>query len=105
MFSTYKEHSPQEVMEMIKSKEDIEIIDVRESEEWESGHIPTAKHIPLGELSERMNELDKTKETIMVCRSGNRSSKACQFLSQMGYSVINMNGGMMNWSGEVKIGK
>jgi rhodanese-related sulfurtransferase len=105
MADTFKVHLPEEVAERIKRKDDIDIIDVREPEEWESGHIPNAKHIPLGELPERLNELNSNKETIMVCRSGNRSIKACDYLFQMGYNVINMTGGMMNWSGDIKTGK
>ena len=105
MAVTFKEYIPEEVMERIRRKEDIEIIDVREPEEWEVGHIPQAKHIPLGELPERFHELNKEKETIMVCRSGNRSAKACSFLSEKGIRVTNMAGGMLQWTGEIKTGK
>ena len=49
-----------------------------------------------------MNELDKSKEYIMVCRSGGRSGRASQFLESYGYNVINMTGGMLAWEGKVE---
>ncbi|UJF35669.1 rhodanese-like domain-containing protein [Paenibacillus hexagrammi] len=100
----YTEQLPEEVLERMKRKEDIVILDVREPEEWESGHIPGAKHIPLGQIAKALNELDPKQETIVVCRSGNRSGQACDFLSSMGFHVINMPGGMSKWSGDVVYG-
>ena len=49
-----------------------------------------------------MHELDKSKEYIMVCRSGGRSGRATQFLESWGYQVINMSGGMLEWDGETE---
>lgn len=103
--SQYKEQLPEEVLKRIGQKEDVELLDVREPEEWEAGHIPGAKHIPLGEIPDRIHELNPNKETIVICRSGNRSGKACDFLSARGHQVVNMAGGMMKWNGEVKRGK
>jgi rhodanese-related sulfurtransferase len=73
------------------------LIDVRQPEEFRSGHIPGAKLIPLGELLRRMNELSKTKEIVCVCASGSRSKSATQMLLREGYNAVNMNGGMMMW--------
>ncbi|MFC5452790.1 rhodanese-like domain-containing protein [Paenibacillus aestuarii] len=100
----YKEQLPEEVLERMKRKENVVILDVREPEEWESGHIPGAKHIPLGQIARALNEMDPRQETIVVCRSGNRSGQACAFLSSMGYNVINMPGGMSKWSGDIVYG-
>jgi len=100
----YKEQLPEVVQERMKRKENVVILDVRESEEWESGHIPGAKHIPLGQIARALNEMDQKQETIVVCRSGNRSGQACDFLSSMGYNVINMPGGMSKWSGDIVYG-
>ncbi|CAG7639853.1 rhodanese-like domain-containing protein [Paenibacillus allorhizosphaerae] len=100
-----REQLPHEVAERKKRGEKFEILDVREHEEWESGHIPEAKHIPLGELEARHNELSKDEETIVVCRSGNRSRMACDYLSALGYKVVNMPGGMSVWPGQVKFRK
>lgn len=81
--------------------DDVMIIDVREDEEVESGMIPGAKHIRLGTLPERVEELDQNKTYIMVCRSGRRSEKASEFLVEQGFSVKNMDGGMLKWHGDV----
>lgn len=100
-----KEKLPDEVLERLNKKEQMTILDVREPEEWESGHIPGAKHIPLGQIARALNELDPKQETIIVCRSGNRSGQACDFLVSMGYNVVNMPGGMSKWSGPLAYGK
>ncbi|TWI55886.1 rhodanese-like domain-containing protein [Halalkalibacter nanhaiisediminis] len=94
-----KQIMPNEVEVLLKEKKPIHMIDVREVEEVQTGKIPTAMHIPLGLIEFKMNELDKAKEYIMVCRSGARSSRACTFLESHGFKVINMTGGMMEWSG------
>lgn len=97
-----KNITPQEVETKLKNGEPLNIIDVREVFEVNQGKIPTAENIPLGLLEFRMHELDKSKEYIMVCRSGGRSGSATQFLENQGYKVINMVGGMMSWTGEVE---
>lgn len=97
----YKEQLPDDVLDRLKNKGEIQVLDVREPEEWEQGHIPGAKHIPLAELPMRLNELDPAKETVVVCRSGNRSGKACDYLSARGHKVVNMAGGMKEWKGNV----
>ncbi|MBY0099677.1 rhodanese-like domain-containing protein [Mesobacillus maritimus] len=78
------------------------IIDVREVDEVTAGKIPGAFNIPLGLLEFRMHELDKTKEYIIVCRSGARSARASEFLEYQGFNVINMTGGMMAWEGKIE---
>lgn len=94
---------PVDVKERLKSGEKLTIIDVREAEEIAHGKIPGAKHIPLNELSVRYKEIRPDEETVMVCRSGNRSGIACEFLYTMGYrNVKNMMGGMNAWDGDVE---
>ncbi|MBB6176552.1 rhodanese-related sulfurtransferase [Anoxybacillus tengchongensis] len=93
---------PQEVEQQLKEGRALSIIDVREYEEVAQGKIPGARHIPLGQLLERMNEIDKNEEHILVCRSGNRSGMACQLLESYGYRVVNMTGGMLEWTGEIE---
>lgn len=78
------------------------IVDVREDFEFAAGHIPGAINIPLGEIEERIGELDRNREIVLVCRSGARSGVACNFLQHMGYDVTNMIDGMLSWSGEVE---
>jgi len=76
------------------------VLDVREDREWQQGHIPGATHIPLGQLSDRMGELDKQKgePLVVVCRSGQRSTNAAVRLRKAGFEqVYNLNGGTMSW--------
>ncbi|WP_394185647.1 rhodanese-like domain-containing protein [Metabacillus halosaccharovorans] len=95
-----KQFTAKEVEKLLTQGQNVNIIDVKEVEEVEAGKIPGAIHIPLGLLEFRINELDKSKEYIMVCRSGGRSGRACQFLDSYGFNVINMTGGMLDWEGE-----
>lgn len=92
---------PQEVKQRLEQGEKLLIVDVREADEWASGHIPGAEHIPLGSIHQRHKELDPKQEYIMVCRSGGRSSVACEHLEELGYKVANMPGGMLEWDGDV----
>ncbi|WP_238594606.1 rhodanese-like domain-containing protein [Caenibacillus caldisaponilyticus] len=78
------------------------VIDVREDEEVATGMIPGATHIRLGDLPERYEELDPEKTYVMVCRSGRRSLLASQFMAEKGFKVINMEGGMIKWTGEIR---
>ena len=93
---------PEEVEARLSSGQPLHIIDVREVEEVQNGKIPTAVNIPLGLLEFRMNELDKSKEYIVVCHAGGRSARAVQFLESQGYNVTNMNGGMLEWEGKTE---
>lgn len=89
----------QEVKEYMDTNKDVSIIDVRETQEVAAGKIPGAVNIPLGLLEFRLQDIDKSKEHIMVCQSGNRSGMATSLLENRGYNVINMDGGMMDWDG------
>lgn len=97
-----KEISAKEVQEGLEQGLPLKLIDVREVDEVESGHIPGIIHIPLGLLEFRMHELDKRESYIMVCRSSARSGRATQFLESQGFNVANMVGGMLAWEGEVQ---
>jgi rhodanese-related sulfurtransferase len=80
---------------------DAVILDVREHDEWAAGHAPGAIHIPLGDLPSRLAELSAAGEggsTVAVtCRGGGRSSRAVAWLTQQGYDVANLDGGMKAW--------
>jgi rhodanese-related sulfurtransferase len=91
------EITPKEVAEKLKKAENLSIIDVREREELLHGKIKEARNIPLSEFQNRLNEIEKDKEHIFVCRSGNRSGKVAEFLADQGYRVKNMVGGMNEW--------
>ncbi|KOS63252.1 rhodanese-like domain-containing protein [Lysinibacillus agricola] len=94
--------SAKEVQQALEQGQALNLIDVREVDEVESGHIPGIIHIPLGLLEFRMHELNKNEPYVMVCRSGGRSGSATQFLESQGFDVSNMVGGMLAWEGEVK---
>jgi rhodanese-related sulfurtransferase len=74
------------------------LLDVREPEEWEAGHAPAARHIPLGQLPERMGELDRADRIVVICRSGSRSALATEWLSTAGCDAANLVGGMQEWA-------
>lgn len=95
---SFKEIAPQEVAERLNKGETLTMLDVREPGEWMEGHVAGANHIPLGELDIRHEELDPSQEIIVICRSGNRSGKACELLYEKGFKVINMTGGLNAWS-------
>ncbi|MFT9816907.1 rhodanese-like domain-containing protein [Lysinibacillus sp. NPDC056185] len=97
-----KEISAKEVQQALEQGQAINLIDVREVDEVEAGHIPGIIHIPLGLLEFRLHELNKNEPYVMVCRSGGRSGSATQFLESQGFNVSNMVGGMLAWDGEVK---
>jgi rhodanese-related sulfurtransferase len=91
------EIAPQWVEEHARA---ILVLDVRELKEFndELGHIAGAKLIPLGDLANRLAELDKTKPIVAVCRSGARSARATLMLQQNGFTrVANLSGGMLRW--------
>jgi len=95
--------SPQEVKTKLDNKEKIIIIDVRSIEEFdgELGHIPGAILRPIPDITTWSDEFSEQKEQeiVMVCRSGNRSSRATSFLQEQGFSnVRNMSGGMLEWN-------
>ncbi|MCU0810635.1 MAG: rhodanese-like domain-containing protein [Thiobacillaceae bacterium] len=80
--------------------DDALVLDVREDKEYAAGHIPKAKHIPLGQLGKRMQELEKFKgkPILVTCRSGHRSGRACGMLKKAGFeTVYNQAGGIIAW--------
>lgn len=78
------------------------ILDVREPDEIATGKIPGAYTIPLGDLRAREGELPKDETIYVVCRSGNRSQKACEYLESRGYDCVNVAGGMLAYKGPVE---
>jgi rhodanese-related sulfurtransferase len=82
------------------------VLDVREPDEWEAGHIEGALHIPLAELPGRLGELpdgesgdpSNAAALVVVCRSGNRSGRAVAWLARNGYDAVNLDGGMGAWA-------
>lgn len=81
---------------------DAAVLDVREVDEWDAGHIEGARHIPMGELPARFAEVDDlatsgSGELVVVCRSGNRSARVVTWLTENGVDAVNLAGGMGAW--------
>ncbi len=74
------------------------LLDVREPEEWDAGHAPGARHVPLGQLPDRMGELGGSGLIVVVCRSGGRSALATEWLGAAGFDAANLVGGMQEWA-------
>jgi rhodanese-related sulfurtransferase len=90
--------TPEEIKKRMEQGETLTLIDVREDEEVAAGMIPGAIHIPMGEIPERHNELSRTDEVILVCRSGARSGRVQEYLEAEGFTGLkNMIGGMLGW--------
>lgn len=91
--------SPKEAAAMVVEQKAV-IIDVRENEEWSKQHISGAIHIPLGQVENRLSELAKYKDSLVItqCRSGRRSAQAAGTLRSAGFSkVYNLAGGILAW--------
>ncbi len=86
---------------LLITRQEAQVVDVRETAEWSAGHIPNARHIALGHLAKHISELEKYKDkpVILVCASGNRSGTACNTLKKEGFQqVFNLQGGIRSWS-------
>jgi sulfur-carrier protein adenylyltransferase/sulfurtransferase len=98
-----EEISATDLKRRLDAGDDIQLIDVRQPDEWAFAKIEGAKLIPLGELMNRRSELDENRETVIHCKSGMRSARAVQALQQAGFSgeLKNLKGGITAWSNEV----
>jgi hydroxyacylglutathione hydrolase len=76
-----------------------QVVDVRAVDEFTSGHLPGATHIPLGRLEERLGELDRARPIVLQCQSGGRSSIAASLLEARGFTrIANLAGGYLAWA-------
>lgn len=103
--SKYKNINGDELQNILKENKDVLILDVRTVSEFSSGHIPTAKNIPVQELSSKIHTLDAYtyKDIILYCASGARSASASRLLSNNGFNQIyNLTGGISNYKGQLK---
>jgi adenylyltransferase/sulfurtransferase len=92
-----------ELKQRLDKGDDIQIIDVREPNEFEIGRIPDSNLIPLGQVVGRMSEIDPQRETVVHCKMGGRSAKAIEALTRAGFNgrLVNLKGGITAWSNEV----
>ncbi len=98
IMANFESVDPKTAYEMIENDNNVTLLDVRTPDEFKhDGHIENAKLIPLGELANNLNMLDKSKKVLVYCRSGSRSVSASRILGNNGFNVVNMKGGIMAW--------
>lgn len=91
----------EELAEKIQANDNSIVLDVREAAEYAFDHIPNALSIPLGDLQDRLNELNQEATIYVICRTGNRSDFAAQLLAENGFkNVFNVVPGMSEWTGK-----
>ena len=92
------EISPTEFVARRDRGDSLTLLDVRE--DWELGvaSVPNIIHIPMGQIADRLQELDRNKEVVVLCRSGRRSLEVAKFLQQNGFTAVNLAGGILAWS-------
>lgn len=78
------------------------VIDVREAWEFESGHVPNARSLPLNTIPDQLGTLPKGEQIWIICQSGGRSMTAANFLDAQGYDVVSVSGGTGSWIGAGK---
>jgi len=94
-----KQVSVKELAERLQAENPPILIDVREDDEYAFARVDPSEHKPLGDIFSWADELDKDKEYMMLCHSGNRSMQAAMLLQQMGFAnVSNVTGGIDAWS-------
>jgi rhodanese-related sulfurtransferase len=98
-----KDMGPREFLERRATGTPMTLLDVREDWEIKLAPVPSdVVHIPMGEMTDRIGELDPLKDTVVICRSGGRSLEVARFLEREGFaSVYNLAGGILAWSREL----
>jgi rhodanese-related sulfurtransferase len=93
-----KEVSREEARRLVE--EGAQLVDVRADHEWEAGRIASAKHVPLPELPQRTEEIEKDRPVVVYCRGGNRSSMAAAALNEAGFEAVKLSEGIVGWNEE-----
>jgi rhodanese-related sulfurtransferase len=98
-----KEMTAREYLERRATDDGMTLLDVREDWETQLAPVPAViVHIPMGQIPDRLGELDPQKPTVVICRSGGRSLEVARFLAAHGFSsVFNLTGGILAWSRDV----
>jgi rhodanese-related sulfurtransferase len=84
------------------------ILDIRESYEWNQVRVPGVQHIPMNSIPQRLDELDRDADWVIMCAHGNRSYGVTAWLNDQGFTARNLQGGITMWNirgGEVEMGK
>lgn len=90
-----------ELKKLINEKSNFTLLDVREDSELKIAKIKISKHIPMGEIITRTEEIDIETPVIVMCHSGGRSARVCKYLTENGYDATNLTGGINSWSTNV----
>ena len=77
---------------------DAVLLDVREQDEWDAGHVPGAIHLPMSELADRLDDVPDASPVYVICRTGGRSARVTQYLEANGWEAINVADGMFGWA-------
>lgn len=111
MFSFFRKYDtdspyadPGGLASLINGEQTYHLLDVRTTEEYASGHIPTAGWFPVTELAERLPALPKEELVIVYCQSGSRSAGAKAILQRAGFTNVVNFGGIVRWRGEIEYG-
>ena len=100
----YEQITPQEAKRIMDSGEEHIILDTREQDEYDEGHIPGAMLLPYTEIENKAEEMlpDKNAQILVYCRSGRRSKIASVSLAKLGYTNVKEFGGIIDWEGEIE---
>jgi rhodanese-related sulfurtransferase len=90
------EVDPNEAVELVD--DGALLLDVREMDEWQAGHAPDARHVPMSTIPRVMRDLPTDVPIVAICRSGRRSAEVTVYMNNAGFDVRNLEGGMQEWS-------
>jgi rhodanese-related sulfurtransferase len=97
-----REVTPAQFVATFADRPETLLVDVREAWELAIARLPGALHVPMAQITERLAELDPSRDVVVMCRSGGRSQTVARFLESQGYrSVANLTGGILRWRQEV----
>jgi adenylyltransferase/sulfurtransferase len=95
------EVTPAEFVARRDRGEALTLLDVREPWELDVASVPGVLHIPMGDVAERIGEIDRSRQVVVLCRSGRRSLEVAKYLQQNGFDAVNLAGGVLAWSRDV----
>lgn len=100
---SYKDITADELKTMMSANKNLIVVDVREKDEWDEGHIAGSTLIPTSKFQNRVSELPKEKAIALVCLSGARSTQVADYLIKLGYKeVYNLRDGISSWPDELE---
>lgn len=92
------EISPAEFVSRRDRGDHLTLLDVREGWELDIASVAGVQHIPMGEVADRIAEIARDREVVVMCRSGRRSLEVAKYLQQNGFNAVNLAGGVLAWS-------